>query len=196
MTRVNREYKERLFRKLFGSDDMKEDILSLYNALNNSNYTNKEDLVLRTLGDSVYMSMKKDVAFLIDSYLSLWEQQSTYNPNMPIRGLMYFGRMYDAYLTENCCNIYGTKLVPIPTPRYIVFYNGMKDIEPITKMRLSDAFITRPENNDFEWTATMYNLNKGKNEELLSKCKILSDYMCFVNYVSEYIGKGYGTYGI
>ena len=84
MSNVNRQYKDRLFRRLFGSIEMKDNILSLYNALNNSEYTDADELELRTLEESIYIEMKNDVAFLIDSHLSLWEQQSSFNPNMPI----------------------------------------------------------------------------------------------------------------
>ena len=191
MNEVYTCYKDRLFRLLFGSEDMKENILSLYNALNNTNYTNVDDIKIKTIDGIVYMNMKNDVAFLIDSNLSLWEQQSTFNPNMPIRGLMYFGKMYSAYLKVNRCNIYGPKLVTIPTPQFIVFYNGKQDADPVVKLRLSDAFTHKINDGEFEWTATMYNLNEGKNEELLSKCKALSDYMRFVNYVNDYLKQGY-----
>ena len=107
MNNINRQYKDRLFRKLFGSIEMRDNILSLYNALNGTEYTAADELELKTLEDAIYIKMKNDVAFLIDSYLPLWEQQSTYNPNMPVRGFMYFGELYGAYLTEHGCNIYG-----------------------------------------------------------------------------------------
>ena len=186
MNNINRQYKDRLFRKLFGSAEMKDNILSLYNALNDTEYTDADELELKTLEDAIYIKMKNDVAFLIDSYLPLWEQQSTYNPNMPIRGFIYFGELYSAYLTEHGCNIYGEKLVKIPTPQYVVFYNGKKNAKPITKLRLSDAFMNETVDNEFEWTATMYNLNRGNNEDLLAKCKPLSDYMTLINYINDY----------
>ena len=186
MNNVNRQYKDRLFRRLFGSMEMRDNILLLYNALNDSNYTNTDEMELRTLEEAIYIEMKNDVAFLIDSNLSLWEQQSTFNPNMPIRGLMYFGELYSAYLTKHGCNIYGSKLVKIPTPQYIVFYNGKKEIDSITKLHLSDAFMNVRADRDFEWTVTIYNLNKGNNEDLLSKCKPLADYMTLINYINEY----------
>lgn len=186
MQQINTKHKDRLFRLLFGREDMKDNILSLYNALNDTCYSNTDDLEVRTLSDAVYIKMKNDVAFLIDSFLPLWEQQSTFNPNMPLRGLMYFSDLFNAYITEKDLNIYGTKLIKIPTPQYVVFYNGHEGKPPIVKLKLSDSFMNKLENSDFEWTATMYNLNKGLNDELLLKCKPLSDYMTFVNYVSFY----------
>ena len=186
MEQINQKYKDSLFRLLFGREDMKDNILSLYNALNNTSYSNPDDLEIRTLSEAVYIKMKNDVAFLIDSFLPLWEQQSTFNPNMPLRGLMYFSDLYNAYITEKELNIYGTKLVNIPTPQYVVFYNGDANKPPIMKLKLSDAFMNKNEDDDFEWTATMYNLNKGQNDELLLKCKPLSDYMTLVNYINYY----------
>lgn len=186
MEKVNRTYKDKLFRLIFGKAEEKENILDLYNSLNDSSYTNAEDIDICTLEDSIYMSMKNDVAFVLDSYISAWEQQSTYNPNMPIRGLMYFGKMYSRYIESNGLNIYGTKLEKLPTPRYIVFYNGVDEKPAIEKLRLSDAFMNACEDGDFEWTATVYNLNKGKNNKLLEKCKPLSDYMEFINRVRKY----------
>ena len=121
---VNRKYKDRVFCMLFGNEENKKNILSLYNALNNTNYTNETDIEITTIEDAVYIKMKNDVSFLVDSYLSLWEQQSTFNPNMPIRGLMYYGNLYNSYIEEHSLNIYGSTLVKLPTPQYIVFYNG------------------------------------------------------------------------
>jgi hypothetical protein len=130
--------------------------------------------------------MKNDVSFLLDNCLSLWEQQSTFNPNMPIRGLMYYGNLYNSYIDTRNLPIHGSALVKLPTPNYVVFYNGTSKREPIEKLKLSDAFITEDSNHEFEWTATMINLNKGKNEELLSKCKPLSDYMTLINKINCY----------
>ncbi|MBE5920396.1 MAG: hypothetical protein E7272_11220 [Pseudobutyrivibrio ruminis] len=184
--KINMQYKDRLFRLLFGSEALKDNILSLYNALNCTNYKNPAEIELYTIDDVIYIKMKNDVAIILDSYLSLWEQQSSYNPNMPIRGLMYFGKLYDKYIETNELNIYGSKLIKIPTPRYIVFYNGSKDTKPVTELRLSEAFINPDKTNKFEWTAIMYNLNKGKNDDLLKRCKPLADYMTLINYIREY----------
>ncbi len=170
--------------------DNAENILSLYNALNGTNYTDQRLLEITTLEDAVYIRMKNDVSFLISSHMVLWEQQSTYNPNMPLRGLMYFGELYSGYVETRGLNLYGSKLLPIPTPQYVVFYNGTDDIEPMRKRRLSDSFIRKDKSGEFEWTATMYNLNKGKNDSLLDKCKPLKDYMVLIQYIRENLKSG------
>ena len=156
---INFQYKDRLFRLLFGREEYKENVLDLYNALNDSDYKDVSELELFTIEDVIYIKMKNDVAFILDSYLSLWEQQSTDNPNMPVRGLMYFGKLYSKYIKLRKFNIYGTKQIMLPTPRYVVLYNGAKDAAPIKKLRLSDSFINPDKSGDFEWTATVYYLS-------------------------------------
>lgn len=178
--KVNRKYKDRLFRLRFGSEEYKEDMLSLYNALNGTTYKNTEDISVTTIEDVIYIRMKNDVSILLDGNMSLWEQQSTLNPNMPVRGLMYFGNLYDSYIKTNELNIYGTKLQRIPTPQYVVFYNGKENSEAVVELKLSDAFINKSKGG-FEWTAVVYNLNSGKNDGLLERCKPLSEYMKLVN---------------
>ena len=95
--------------------------------------------------------------------------------------------MYNKYIEANNLNIYGSKLVKIPTPKYIVFYNGKTEKQPVLNLRLSDAFIKHESTGDFEWTATMYNLNTGKNDNLLEQCRPLSEYMEFINRINRNI---------
>ncbi len=116
---VRREYKDRLFRFIFGAEENKEHILSLYNALRGTEYTDADQIEITTLDDVIYLGMKNDVS--LD--MNLFEHQSTYNPNMPLRGFSYFARLYEQYISEHDLDIYGTKPVRIPAPRYIVFYN-------------------------------------------------------------------------
>ena len=183
--KINDKYKDRLFRFIFGHEENKNYALDLYNAINNTDYRDVSDLEFYTIDDVIYIKMKNDVALILDSYLSLWEQQSSYNPNMPIRGLMYFGQMYSKYIKTNSLNIYGKTLVKIPTPRYIVFYNGTRETIPVEYMKLSDSFINPDKSGDFEWTAVMYNLNKGKNDDLRSKCKPLHEYMMLIERIRD-----------
>ena len=180
---INTKYKDRLFRLLFGNEEYKENILSLYNALNGTDYKDVNDIEIYTIDDVIYIKMKNDSAIILDSHLSLWEQQSSKNPNMPLRGLLYFAKLYDKYIESNNLNIYGSKLIKIPTPKYVVFYNGKVDAQPVQNLKLSDAFLSKEETDGFEWTATVYNLNPGKNDHLLQNCKPLRDYMELVNQI-------------
>ena len=104
---------------------------------------------------------------------------------MPVRGLMYYAKMYDKYIKSRALNIYGSKLIRIPTPRYIVFYNGTEEIDSIKQLRLSDSFIKHDKTGAFEWTATLCNLNKGKNDELRFQCKVLDGYMTLIERIRE-----------
>ena len=180
---INPKYKDRLFCLLFGNVCYKENILSLYNALCDTNHQNINDVQIYTIDDVIYIKMKNDVSLLLDSYLCLWEQQSTFNPNMPIRGLMYYGKMYSRYITENKLNLYGRKLLTIPTPRYTVFYNGSDECPSVIDLKLSDSFMKPDTTHGFEWTAHMINLNSGKNDKLLDKCQPLKDYMALINLI-------------
>lgn len=180
----NRKHKDELFRKLFGEN--KENALSLYNAVRGTQYKNADDLKFTTLDDVVFMKMKNDVSFLFDRYLNLYEHQSTLSPNVPLRGFLYFADSYRQLLPEDE-RLYGSRLVEIPAPQYIVFYNGVERIEGGRKiLRLSDAFRPFGVSEGFEWTATVLDINYGANPEILEKCRVLSDYSLFISKIREF----------
>ena len=186
----NRQYQDRLFKAIFGREEHKDWLLSLYNALNGSSYTDPSAIEINTIEGIIYVTMKNDISFLIDSQLNLYEQQSSYNPNMPLRGLMYFAELYQKHLTKQDRDLFTTALVKIPTPNFVVFYNGSRDMPDVTKLRLSEAFEIPAENGDFEWTATMLNINAGRNKTLLQKCKPLYYYSCYVDRVKTNVRSG------
>lgn len=188
----NSKHKDTLFRKLFGEN--KENALSLYNAVNGTKYTNTDDLEFTTLGDVIYMKMKNDISFLFDQYLNLYEHQSTLNDNMPLRGFIYFGDLYRQLIPESE-RLYGTKMIELPAPKYIVFYNGAKKLEEGRKeLHLSDAFRPYGVSEGFEWTATVLDINYGSNAEIIEKCRVLSDYTCFISKIREF-SQETGDYG-
>lgn len=177
---------------IFGHEDKRSAHwrLELYNALSGKDYQNPDDLHITTIEGVMYINMKNDVSFLIDSQMILWEHQSTFNPNMPLRGFFYFSILYHKYLITQNVDLYSSTLVTIPAPRYVIFYNGDREVEDVTKLRLSDAFIDFSEKGDFEWTATMININKNHNESLHKKCKALYDYCSFVDRIKTNIKSG------
>ena len=118
----NRQYQDRLFKAIFGREEHKDWLLSLYNALNGSSYTDPSAIEINTIEGIIYVTMKNDISFLIDSQINLYEQQSSYNPNMPLRGLMYFAELYQKHLTKQDRDLFTTALVKIPTPNFVVFY--------------------------------------------------------------------------
>ncbi|EID84699.1 hypothetical protein MSI_18410 [Treponema sp. JC4] len=190
--KAKRDYKDTLFRYIFkGEDDRsKRWLLSLYNALNDSNYTDINDLKITTIQNALFLTMKDDLSFLIDGEMNLFEHQSTVNPNMPLRGLMYFARLYQSYLAGRKQMLYGSSQVKIPAPKFVVFYNGTTNQEDIIKYRLSDAFEKPTTEGEFEWTATVLNVNANHNPALQKKCKALYDYSNFVANVRKRIADG------
>ena len=178
---VRRGYKDTLFRMLFKEP---EDLLTLYNAVNGTAYTESSDLQIVTLENAIYMNMKNDLAFLIDSSLNLYEHQSSFNPNMPLRDLIYVAKEYQKLV--NASSLYSSKQIKIPTPRFVVFYNGTEKQPEIRILRLSDAYEQLTVEPELELAVTVYNINPGNNEKLLTDCPLLGEYMQYVNRVRQY----------
>jgi len=178
---ANREYKSNVFSMLF---DNKERLLELYNALNGSHYTNEDDLEIVTLKNAIYMSMKNDLAFVLDCRLMLYEHQSTPNPNMPLRDLFYVSKEYEKMVITQ--TLYSRKKVSIPAPHFIVFYNGT-DTQPEQEiLKLSDLYQISETEPMLELKVMMLNINDGHNEALKENCQTLKEYMQYVNLVRQY----------
>ena len=186
MTAVNRKHKDRLFTFLFGKKGNKAWTLSLYNAVNNTHYTDPDIIEFTTMEDAVYMGMKNDISFILCHVMNVYEQQSTYNRNMPVRQLMYAAKLYDKYIQQKKLNLYGKKLVRLPVPKLVAFYNGTEG-ENDQILKLSDAFIQagNPAQADIEAKVRMVNINYGKNESLLSSCRPLEEYAWLVWQIRE-----------
>ena len=178
---VYRTYKARVFEILFSDP---ANALQLYNSINGTTYTDPSMLEINTLTNAIYMSMHNDVSFVIDSMMPLYEHQSTFNPNLPLRFLFYISDEY-AQLTRNE-NLYGEKLIRIPAPQFVIFYNGIDDYPDIQELRLSDLYYDHTQKAGLELKATMLNINKGHNKELMEKCQILKDYSEFTALVRKY----------
>ena len=186
---ANRKYKDGLFRLVF---QKKEDLLLLYNAVNGSDYSDPDKLEINTLDNALYLSMKNDLAFLISGTMNLYEHQSTFNPNMPIKGLLYFSRLYEKYITANGIDIYTSTLKKLPFPQYIVFYNGTEKEPDRSTLKLSDSFyIPSPSKTpSLECIAIMLNINFGHNKILMEKCRRLKEYAIFVDTVRKELLNG------
>lgn len=178
---VNRRYKDNLFRFIFND---KKKLLGLYNALNHSNYEDPEELEINTLENVVFLNMKNDLSFVFNLGLYIFEHQSTYCPNMPLRDLHYISTLLEGMTQKK--KIYSTKLVKFPTPHFVVFYNGEEEKEERKVLHLSDAFEQPEEDPELELKVTMININYGKNKELMDACKDLRDYAFYVQKVRDY----------
>ena len=179
---VNRLYKSKIFAMLYSS---KKELLELYNAVSGRHYEDPELLEINTLENAIYMSMHNDVSFLIDSRLSLYEHQSTYSPNLPLRYLFYISDLYSGMTKDE--NLYGIKCVELPAPQFIIFYNGEKDQPDRSILKLSDAYSVKEEHPALELTAVMLNINRGRNEKLKGMCKSLKDYSEYTERVRKYV---------
>lgn len=184
---TQREIKDRLFKAIFGRDNeqSKKWRLELYNALRGTNYTDPDALKINTIENVIYLSMRNDLSFLVDSQMTLFEHQSKYNPNMPLRGFMYFAQLYQMHLGRLGKTLHRTTLVKIPYPKFVVFYNGEKETEDRELLRLSDAFEDKENDGDFEWTAELININSNHNKTLQKNCKPLYDYVRYVSKIKE-----------
>ena len=159
---INRNFKDTLFRKIF---DNKKDLLSLYNALNDTEHTDEDLIEINTIEDAIYIGYKNDISFVIDSELNLYEHQSSVNKNMPIRGLIYLTELYKGYIERNG--------------------------EPERRvMPLSDSYMTNDSNKDqepcLELEALLVNINYGCNKEIMNKCQKLMEYSQLIALIRKY----------
>ena len=178
---VNRNYKDTVFRMLFSD---RKNLLSLYNAVNQKHYTDPEDLEIVTLENAIYMGMKNDLAFIIDTNLYLYEHQSTYNPNMPLRDLFYISNEYQKLLDKK--SLYSSSLQKIPAPNFIELYNGTDTLSDFSEHRLSSAFENLSGEPKLELIVTVLNINEGHNALLMEHCQTLKEYSQYVAKVRKY----------
>ena len=161
---VNRNYKDTVFRKLFSD---RRNLLSLYNAINGTAYTDETKLEIVTLENAIYMGMKNDLAFIIDTNLFLYEHQSTYNPNMPLRDL------------------YSSILLKLPAPNFIVFYNGKRKMPDRWTNCLSESYENQQGEPNLELKVVTININSDCNRKLMEQCRILGEYAQYVEKVRK-----------
>ena len=189
LVRTNTNVKDSVFRRLFSD---KERLLSLYNALNGSSYDDPEELEIISLENAVYLNVRNDLAFLFIHHLMLYEHQATWCVNIPLRGLFYFSSMLSKIRWNK--SIYSKMLIKLPTPKFVVFYNGTdEDIQEKVELKLSDAYEIKDENPALELKAQVYNVNYGKNKELMEACRDLREYSLFVDKTREFVKKNDGN---
>ena len=177
----NIKYKDSVFTLLFGEKDK---LIELYNAISGTNYTSNVNLEITTLQDALFLDRKNDISFVIDDkFVVLIEHQSTINENMPLRCLLYIARVYEKIIRND--NIYREKLIKIPTPEFIVCYNGRDKYDDEKILRLSDAFKDKNKFN-LELTVKIVNVKKDHNPVIVKKSRTLEEYSLFIDKVEEY----------
>lgn len=200
---VTKRYSDNVFCMLYSD---KNNLLDLYNALNNSSHTDVDNLTVTTLKGGTYMKYKNDASFVFSYELYMFEQQSTINLNMPLRYLHYGSEIYREIYPNNY--LHKRSMLKIPTPHFITFYNGREKMnERVQILRLSDMFEQKTQMPELELVVTVININPEKDEhkiinnmsltcdcdeymkkaitnaDILNRCKSLNDYMIFVNKV-------------
>ena len=178
---VNRTFKSTLFIMLF---EDRKNLLELYNAITGKHYADPELLEINTLENAIYMSMKNDVSFLIDGRLSLYEHQSTKNPNLPLRFLLYISHLYSRLTVK--ANLYGETIVRIPAPEFIIFYNGKDEMPERQLLKLSDMYSVKEEKPKLELEATLLNISGTNNRKLKEACRTLRDYAIYTDKIRAY----------
>lgn len=179
----NAKYKDSLFCYLFGQEEMKPNLLKLVQAVTKKPIPEDAELTINTLHDFIYVSVKNDVSCLINDCLYSFEHQSSINPNMPFRQMLYTVRLYEGIVDGNK---YGRSLIEIPTPVCVVLCNDEHMKEEVIEYHLSDAFANKEIESGCEWTTTCYNINKGHNSHLMEVCDVLKQYSEFVEITRQY----------
>lgn len=178
-----REYKSSVFTML---EEEPKYALDTYNALNGTDYVDENAITIQKLDGRVLLSIRNDASFLLDSFLNLYEHQSTYNPNMPLRQLLYFSDLMWKMIKEKDLDVYGNSRINIPTPKFVVFYNGLTKCPEMEIMRLSDLYEHKCEAYDLDLSCVVYNINPGYNEDIKRKSETVRGYTTFVEKVRRY----------
>ena len=185
MTNTARNHRDNVFCMLYRD---RGNLLSLYNAVNGTDYQDEGELEVVTLESAICVSMRNDAAFLIDSGLNLYEQQSTVNENMPLRDLYYVAEELKRLVPAT--RLYRRSGVRMPSPRFVVFYNGPEEQPQERVFRLSELYGNGTGEPELELKVRQININRGCSEGILGKCESLKGYMAFVEKVREKTASG------
>lgn len=176
-----KKYKDTVFRLLFSN---KQSALSLYNGINGTDYQDESLLEFNTLENAIYMNLHNDVSFIIVNQIHLYEHQSTFPVNLPLRDLLYIADILQKTIVDK--TIYSSRRLMIPNPNFIVVYNGQDKMPERMELKLSDSFLVPTDNPELELKVTVLNINEGMNEQLKEKCPDLKQYMQYVDMVRKY----------
>ena len=179
----NREYKSDVFSMLM---ENKSYALEVYNALNHSDYKNPEEVEIIRLDRGISLSIRNDASFLIDMNMSFYEHQSTYNPNMPLRSAIYYVNTLEDWLRRKNLDLFSRKRIQVPTPHFVVFYNGTEKRPEYEEMKLSEAFCHKTDEPGIEVRCRVYNINPDNNRSLQERSAVLEGYTYFVEKVRTY----------
>ena len=180
----NREYKSDVFSLLLQD---KRYALDVYNALNHSNYEDPEEIEIITTNHGISLSIRNDASFMIDRHINYYEHQASFNPNMPLRCLIYYVNDIQEVVEYNKKDLYGHKTISLPTPHFVVFYNGIEKRPETEVLKLSDSFYHKTDEPNVELICTTYNINPGFNSGLKNESQVLYGYTAFVDKVRQHL---------
>lgn len=171
--KLNREYRDSVFRMLFND---KKKLIELYNAVFDTDYGPDTPIDIKTIEDVLFVHMKNDIAFTLDNkFIVLTEHQSTVNPNMPVRNLIYLSTILQKMYKK--AEFYQTVPLPLPQPEFIVFYNGSRKMPEYQELKLSDSFLgKKKEKYALDLTVKVFNINIKEDEGILARSATLSQY--------------------
>jgi hypothetical protein len=187
MGKVNRNYKASLFSHLFGEPDKEYE---LYNAIAPGRFPPDTPIRDVTLTDVLYMDRVNDLSYLVgDKLVVFFEHQGSLSENIPLRYLIYCGRVYEMIISNRL--MYSERRTTIPTPEFYVLYNGKKPFPEKAVYRLSDSFALPPEGDlSLELVVSVYNVNRGFNDDIIKRSETLSGYVSLVSKVRDFETSG------
>jgi hypothetical protein len=185
----NEQFKSSVFSTLFSDHAV---LRELYSALEGVEVPEDTPIDINTLSKIFVKGQINDLSFTIDNRLIvLIEHQSTINNNMPLRMLLYIADVYQRIINQK--EVYQKRLIKLPSPEFIVLYNGIEPYPDHMELRLSAAFkdvedlkIQEGNKPSLELVARVYNINYGHNSKLLEKSGTLNHYSLFINKIREY----------
>lgn len=185
--KANRQVKDSVF-SLYLTEDTSR-LVEAYNAVQDTNYPLDTPVELNTLQGVLYKDRINDISFKMDNrYIVFNGHQSTINENVPVRAALYMGRVFEKALVGE--NVYRKKRIPIPTPEFIVFYNGNGSYPQEKLLRLSDSFVGIPHVNSMELVVKVVNIRHPENNPILEKSRSLREYSIFVDRIYKYVAEG------
>ena len=186
---ANRKFKNSVFTTLFDNPDL---LRELYCAIEGVTLPPDVPVSINTLENVLFMDFNNDISFEIDGKLViLIEHQSTLNPNMALRLLIYITRVLEKKVKGG--TLYSKKRLSIPWPEFFVLYNGTDPFPENAVLKLSDLF-EKPESLGLsgknrpllELEVKVININEGKNKAIANRCKKLSEYSLFMGKIREF----------
>lgn len=184
--KANKNYKDSVFTMYFREPRR---LVEVYNAIEGTNLPLDTPVEINTLEDALYKDKINDISFVLNGeFVVLMEHQSTVNNNMPIRMLMYIARIYEKMIPSR--DIYKAAMVKVPTPKFIVLYNGTERYPEHSELRLSDAFIVNNGAPALDVKVDVYNINYGKSKAVVEKSNSLQEYVTFIHYARTERAKG------